>query len=298
MTLGADFKAGLSGLARLWNAGRVNALGAGLSIDAGGTISSSGGTISPTAPFVVNSNTVTPTALAGTLFEGVGAPGTTARDALWAWGANPVYTGVRANGTAAAPTAVVSGNVLARFDGIGHDGTIYGTTARANMSFRANENWTPTAQGTSYVVAVTLNGGTVTADVVTVDGLRMTSTVPATIPNLNLRTVPFAISGKPGNAQKMIVTMTQAGTLQANGGVASGTIGTNPTATNTLVLSTINAGVVTTQGTISINSGGTITFPTFAAVAVPAGGALQLVNQATADATLADFCLSLQFKIN
>lgn len=208
MSLGAEIKAGLSGLARLWNAGRVNALGANLTLTSG-TLAATGG--------------------------GGG------------------------NWTAAAVTTLGAG-----------------------------------LSNTGGTIAADWHGGTVAAIGTHLVNNSGTLDLEA---SQSLRTVPFSFSGKPGNSQRMVATLTQAGTLVANGGAAAGFVGTNPTATNNLVLSTINAGTITARGTIAIATTGSITFPSFAAVPLPAGGSLQLVNQASADTTLADFCLSLQFQV-
>lgn len=113
---------------------------------------------------IVNGNTATPAATTGTLVQIVGAPATASRFLLDAFGANPIYTARRAQGTAAAPTAVTIGLPLLRFDGIGHDGTAYSSIAAAQIGLRAAENWSGTAHGSQIYFTVTKNGGTVVAD--------------------------------------------------------------------------------------------------------------------------------------
>jgi len=83
----------------------------------------------------------------------------------------------------------------------------------------------------------------------------------------------------------------------ANGGAAAAYIPTNPTASQTLSIKTVHSGTITSHGTISITTGGAVTFPTFGAVAVAAGDTVQIVNQASSDATFANPCVSLQFQI-
>jgi hypothetical protein len=116
-------------------------------------------------------------------------------------------------------------------------------------------------------------------------------------PSQLLRTVPFPITGKPPASQKYSLVMTQAGTLLANGGTPQAYIPTTPTATEDLTINTIHSGTVTPQGTIAVNTGGTVTFPSFAAVNMAAGDVLQLVNQGAQDATFADASFSFQFKV-
>ena len=57
------------------------------------------------------------------------------------------FSGRKSRGTAASPTAVQSGDNLAIFSGIGHNGTAYGSINSAELRISATENHTPTAQG-------------------------------------------------------------------------------------------------------------------------------------------------------
>jgi hypothetical protein len=101
----------------------------------------------------------------------------------------------------------------------------------------------------------------------------------------------------PPGAQPFTITVTQAGTLLANGGTPQAYIPIDPTATQTFTLNTINSGVTNNQGTISIATSGSVTWPTFGAVAMAAGDSIQLVNQSIQDLTFANACLSLQFQV-
>ena len=112
-----------------------------------------------------------------------------------------------------------------------------------------------------------------------------------------LRTLSFNLTGKPANGQKFGAIATQAGTLLANGGSVQAYIPTAPAATQTLEIGTIHSGTVTNQGTLSISTGGTVTWPTFSAVAIAAGDVVEIVNQATADTTFADAIIGLQFQL-
>lgn len=113
----------------------------------------------------------------------------------------------------------------------------------------------------------------------------------------NLRTLAFSLIGASPSGQKFFIPLTQAGTLLANGGTIAVSPGANPTATQTLVVSTEHAGTITAQGTISINTGGTVSGPTFSAVAVAAGDSVGITNQATADSTFANWSFGLQFAV-
>lgn len=112
-----------------------------------------------------------------------------------------------------------------------------------------------------------------------------------------IRTVPFPMIGTLQSGQEMNITFTQAGTLLANGGTPQAFIGTNPTATQHLTLNTIHSGTVIAQGTVTISTAGSTTFPSFAAVPIAAGDTGQLLNQATADATFGNACLSFQLQV-
>lgn len=139
---------------------------------------------------------------------------------------------------------------------------------------------------TTIIAGLGLTGGTIT-----------TSGTIALEASQTIRTIPFPLVGTLVGGQDMIVTLTQAGTLLANGGAPKAQVKVNPTATNTFTLNTINSGTVHTQGTISVSTAGVVTFPTFAAVPCAAGDSVELINQGTADATFANACLSLQFQV-
>jgi hypothetical protein len=160
-----------------------------------------------------------------------------------------------------------------------------------------------------------VNGGTISSPTLAATGL-LGGTVGAQATNIPLstrlalsggtldlgssamiRTIPFPMVGTLVGGQDMIITLTQAGTLLANGGAPQAQVKGRPTASNTLTLNTINSGTVHTQGTVSVNTGGTVTFPTFAAVPWAAGDSIELINQATADLTFANACLSFQFEV-
>lgn len=135
-----------------------------------------------------------------------------------------------------------------------------------------------------------------------VSGLGSGLTLAAGVLDVELsikqRTLLFSLVGLLPGGQTYNLTMTQAGVLLANGGVPKAYIPTNPAATQVLTLNTIHAGIVTTQGTISISTSGVVTWPSFSAVALAAGDTVQLHNQALADITFANACFSLQVQIN
>ena len=116
-------------------------------------------------------------------------------------------------------------------------------------------------------------------------------------PSAKIRTLPFPLVGIPPGGQDFNLTLTQAGTLLANGGTPEAYIPVNPTATQTLLLNTVHAGSITNRGTVTISTAGAVTWPSFAAVAIAAGDTIQMQNQAISDATFANACFSFQIQI-
>jgi hypothetical protein len=177
--------------------------------------------------------------------------------------------------------------------------------AAANPSWHtpATGSVTEVDTGTGLSGGPITSSGTINADwdggVVTAlgSGLSLSGGTLDIEASEKIRTIPFPIIGVPSDAQQMNVTLTQGGTLLANGGTAQAYVPTNPTATETLEINTVHNGTITTQGTISINTSGVVTFPTFTAVTMAAGDTIQLLNQATADATFANACISLQYQV-
>jgi hypothetical protein len=146
-------------------------------------------------------------------------------------------------------------------------------------------------------VAGTLTGGT-NISITGADTINVSGTIPyANLPaSADIATVPFSLIGPPASGQIFPVTLTQAGTLLANGGTPQAYVGTDPTSTAHLTIETIHSGTVVTQGTVTISTAGSVTWPTFSAVSMAAGDTAAITNQATADATLANLCLSVQFQ--
>lgn len=160
---------------------------------------------------------------------------------------------------------------------------------------RADGNWEapPLNSGTVTQVTVAAGSGMSGGGTITSSG---TITVSMESSQL-IRTIPFTFVGTLPSGQTYNVTMTQGGTLLANGGTPQGYIPVDPSATQDIILNTIHNGTVTAQGTISISTAGSITWPSFTAVTMAAGDSIQMKNQATADATFANACLALQYQV-
>lgn len=69
----------------------------------------------------------------------------------------PGFYGRRANGTMAAPTAVVDGSILAEFGAFGFDGSAF-AGSRAGIRLAAAENWTATNHGTEIRFLTSVSG--------------------------------------------------------------------------------------------------------------------------------------------
>jgi len=82
---------------------------------------------------------------------------------------NSVLGGRRARGTAAAPTAVQSGDALVSVGGLGYGATGFTTGSRGRMTVRAAENWTDSAQGTYLTLDTTSTGSTTITERMRID---------------------------------------------------------------------------------------------------------------------------------
>jgi hypothetical protein len=142
--------------------------------------------------------------------------------------------------------------------------------------------------------------GTLSAGV-TLDGDGL---VPFALMQPELQNVPLAIShpGTMANGEVlMIVPVNQ--TLTLPSGLSGAYVITNgsgdlPAATTTLVVSTLHAGSWTAQGTLSVDTGGTLSVAnglTADATLVPGDG-LRVIGQATADAQFGNFGLVVMLK--
>jgi hypothetical protein len=90
---------------------------------------------------------------------------------------------LRARGTNLLPTALVTGDEIATFSGVGyHNGGAFGTTGDGNSIFYAAENFTATNRGTSYKLGTTPLG---TSSVVYNFGVNSEGNVSVGIPTLN-----------------------------------------------------------------------------------------------------------------
>lgn len=109
----------------------------------------------------VNANAVAlPAPPNGTILQLGQADTVAARVTLDAFAVGPQFTGRRAQGTAAAPSALTLNATLAALTAFGYGATGYSITSRASILLIAAENWTDAAQGTNILFNTTAIGGT------------------------------------------------------------------------------------------------------------------------------------------
>jgi hypothetical protein len=103
----------------------------------------------------------------------------------------PSIIGLRANGTVALPTAIASDDVIMQLGVRGYTGVGGFSTSRANIRFKATQNWTNTANGTSITFETTPNNSTTRTErmVINHDGFIGVGTIPSSyILDINGRT--------------------------------------------------------------------------------------------------------------
>jgi hypothetical protein len=130
------------------------------------------GTAAGNIKLTISSNPVLPSAGPPTDYTslwGVGADGSAHNMAWDSFGGQMLFIARRANGTAASPTGLISGNPIFQFAARGYGATQYGTSGRAQFTFTAAENWTNTAQGAYITFSTTAIGTTSTLERVRID---------------------------------------------------------------------------------------------------------------------------------
>lgn len=127
--------------------------------------------VTATTPVVVNANAASaPSSAPLTVLQVVGAAASGARVVVDGFAGTPQFTGRRADGTVASPSAVQSGENLFNINAIGYGATGYGSNPRGVFALVAAENWSDTAQG-CYLAFQTTAATTVTTN----EKMRFTS---------------------------------------------------------------------------------------------------------------------------
>jgi hypothetical protein len=104
-----------------------------------------------------------PASPTGTVLTLGNVDSTITRINAFAFGATPQFTGARADGTNASPTAVTAGDNLAAFNGHGYYGSGWSASAGASLELQANQTWSSSANGTRVQIKTTPNGSTVSS---------------------------------------------------------------------------------------------------------------------------------------
>ena len=137
----------------------------------------------------------------------------------------------------------------------------------------------------SAIAAATIGTGLVySGGTLSLSGIGL-SALPSSVQSVS---VPFSYEGAPVAGQTRVVNLAQASVIPAN---FSGTVGwfnTVATSSSAFVLRVRASGTIVTHGTLTINSGGTVTASVQAARTLAAGDALMFDPPSPADATLAD----------
>jgi hypothetical protein len=118
--------------------------------------------------FTANSTTL-PNPAAGTALHVGGADGASSVVLVDAFAGNPTVVFRRADTSAAAKSAVQSGEVLLDFGATGYGATAYSASNRVQIVGKATQNWTDAAQGASLQINLAPNGSTTNAVALFVD---------------------------------------------------------------------------------------------------------------------------------
>lgn len=160
-----------------------------------------------------------PAAPAGTVLQVGGVDGSVARGLVDAFGSNALLTLRRADGTAAAPTAVQLNDLLGSLHFSGYGATAYGSGRSAISSFAA-ENWTDTAQGSYTTWNTTAIGTTATAEQMRLLGngnFGHGVTAPTAVLHLKAGTATAGTAPQKLN-QGVLLTTTEDGALEYDAG--------------------------------------------------------------------------------
>jgi len=138
-------------------------------VDKDGQLGVGTGTSGPVWPLHVSVPSSFPAGRQGIRLEGEGR---NVGQFIWCYGDGniPFFSGRRARGSMASPSAVQADDILMRYGGAGYDGSAFPGANKAILEFKAAENWTSSAQGTYVTISTTPTGQTATAE-----RLRVTS---------------------------------------------------------------------------------------------------------------------------
>lgn len=240
-------KTGSTGYVNIQRPLTVNSTGVGpvFSVESTGLVSVLVGTQAANTPGAVNiigsaDNTTQPVKNSGGMLHITGNDGAVSRitNDGFGTGSFPAYISRAGRGTAAAPSAMVSGDILSRYSTVGWGATDFPSgPAATNIEVYARENFTDAAQGTEYrfftapVGSITKTLSTTIANngvsfansstqitpadigITFRDGTRQTTAYdPATVVNSLTAGAGIGLSGSTGN-----ITIQNTGVLGVNG---------------------------------------------------------------------------------
>lgn len=161
------------------------------------------GTAAPDALLTLSANAAaTPAVPGGTIAHFVGANGAQSRFTFDSFAESSTITHRRANGTAAAPTALAAGDLIGGNIAYGYGATGYSAVSRASFRFVAEETWTDAAQGLYASVHTTAPGGVASSEKLRVTGagnVGIGVTTPATRLDVDgpVRVKSYTVAGLP-----------------------------------------------------------------------------------------------------
>ncbi len=117
------------------------------------------GTTTPNTKFVVSNNAnALPAPSTSNVATFANSNGLPTRVTIDSFGDGSVLTARRANGTAAAPSALLANDIIGVVNFLGYGTSGYGANARASIISKATENWSDAAQGTEIGFYTSTNG--------------------------------------------------------------------------------------------------------------------------------------------
>lgn len=248
-----------------------------------------------TASQTINKNAAAlPTPITGTLLQVGSADGVVSRVAADSFAAASFFSARRANGTAAAPSALAADNQIGAFNFHGYGATAYGSV-QASLGGFAAQTWTDANQGTYLDISTTPNNSTTLTKVARFEndgGITVPNTVTGGSKGAGtINATNLYVAGNAVLNTGAVVTPAQGGTGSAFFSVAGPTalrVYTFPDAATTIV------GLATAQtlsnktfdtaapNTLKVN-GNTLTAAAGSATVTIPNATDQLVGKATTD---------------
>ena len=185
------------------NAGDVWVTMSGLYVRVGSTtvgpLASTGSNVFTTTQTINLNAAAAPAPDLGTLLHVLSAEGTTSRIEATAAAASATFTGRRADGALASPTALVNADLVAAFNAHGYDGAAWSGVAGSYRLY-AEGAWSNVCHPTEACLSTTPSGSITIADVFCVHqdgGAAIASAADAGAGTLNVPTSGYYINGAP-----------------------------------------------------------------------------------------------------